>query len=565
MTELKYDAEYASEVMKEIPLGYINKSVCGCGLTTLALENKISTVIVVPTIYLAVNKASQYPNERCDYNILNVWGDTTKKEIDFYVENNDLLKIMCTYDSLPKVEHLLKDCKLVIDECNELRKLYKGTRHQAAHNLLTIAEKYKDNVSFISATPLDLKYLPDWVSDIPQVTLNWENTVKSEPILFKRTYPFKSLINEILIPLKEKNDLDIANKTFNSVIVFLNSVNKIKEVIKLSEINLKDCRIICGDNLKNDVTIAGIERYNPDSKCKYLFVTSSGFCGIDIYMDNAMTVVVSNTSKNWQMVDLLTDLKQAVSRQRCKDNPNYGSYIYIYNQSIFSKTEEELLSDLEGVKSNLNDAVDLYNYAVDNNKLKGFTMSNDFIAYSKENGDYRILDENAFKADLYFILETRNQYTKGFDIGTALGKTIEVEASIVYKKSTTYIDLVKYFRKNNVNGMINWGEYKKESEWTTLIQQSYKLYKNTWLDFTYANKMVDSYGDEYEIVKSRISKLFKCNEAYTRKEVTVRLQKLYDEINLNRKAVYSDVKEVFVTQDKVVRGERMIIMIKILK
>lgn len=69
---LKFDAEYASEVLSEIPNGYINKTVCGCGLTTVALENKFNTIIVVPTIYLTNNKVEQYPNERCAYNILGV-------------------------------------------------------------------------------------------------------------------------------------------------------------------------------------------------------------------------------------------------------------------------------------------------------------------------------------------------------------------------------------------------------------------------------------------------------------------------------------------------------------
>ena len=34
-----YEAEYASDVMSTIPHGYIDKTICGCGLTTIALEN----------------------------------------------------------------------------------------------------------------------------------------------------------------------------------------------------------------------------------------------------------------------------------------------------------------------------------------------------------------------------------------------------------------------------------------------------------------------------------------------------------------------------------------------
>ncbi len=37
----KYKAEYANEVMETIPHGYIDKTICGCGLTTVALENNM--------------------------------------------------------------------------------------------------------------------------------------------------------------------------------------------------------------------------------------------------------------------------------------------------------------------------------------------------------------------------------------------------------------------------------------------------------------------------------------------------------------------------------------------
>lgn len=563
MTVLKYNAEFASQIMSEIPFGYINKTVCGCGLTTLALENKISTVIAVPTIELARNKTLQYPNETCNYEILSVWGETTKDQIERYVQRSPIIKIMCTYDSLSKVEYLLDRCRLIIDECNEIRKLYKGTRTEATNKLLNIAQKYKDTVSFISATPLSLKYLPDWIGEIEQVKIEWENTIKSVPILFKRSYPFKSVINEILKPLKENKELTVANKVFSSVIVFLNSVEKIKDIIKQSELNVEECRIICGDTLKNDVKINGIKRYNPKDNCKYLFITASGFCGIDIYMKDAMTIVVSNTSKNWQMIDLLTDLKQAVSRQRCKNNPNYGSYIYIYNQSIFEKTKEDLLNDLNTVKDKIKDSIDLYKYAVDTDKLRGFTMDEDFKNYTKENKEtkYRELDEDAFKSDLYFILEIREQYTKGFDVSTTLENSIIVDAVVINKKSTSYSDLVKYFRENNIEGRINWGNFSDKTEWISLIEQSYKLYKTTWLNISYTKEMLNNYGDDFELLKSTIKCTFLRGREYSRKEVVTTLQTIYDNIGLTRKAKHSDINEVFNTKDKKIKGERMIVIL----
>lgn len=69
---LKFDAEYASQVLNSVPKGYVDKTICGCGLTTVALENYENIIIAVPTIYLAVNKTIQYPNKRFSGKILAV-------------------------------------------------------------------------------------------------------------------------------------------------------------------------------------------------------------------------------------------------------------------------------------------------------------------------------------------------------------------------------------------------------------------------------------------------------------------------------------------------------------
>jgi hypothetical protein len=323
---LNYNTEFATQAMSDIPPGYIDKSICACGMTSVALENDKNVVLAVPTIYLTINKADQYPNARSNYTVLPVWGETSSTAIDDYVTENPVTKIICTYDSLHKVRHLLLYSHLIIDESNMLLSTTKQ-RPEAITYLFELAYEYKDTVSFISATPIPLPYLPEWISTIDQVKINWSNTIKAVPILCERTYPFKSLCYEFLIPLNSNGAMTIEGKAFDKVIVFVNTVIQISKIIRESGLSKDECGIICGDTLKNDVKIAGIKRYRSGKLPKFLFITSSGFCGIDLVDDTAMTIVVSNTGKNWQMIDMLTDLKQAISRQRNKNNPNYGSYI----------------------------------------------------------------------------------------------------------------------------------------------------------------------------------------------------------------------------------------------
>ena len=196
-----FNTEYVNQKkdFKEIPNGYIDKTICGCGLTSIALENNLDTIIAVPTIALVDNKINQYPNERYKGSILGVKGGISDKDIEKYVYQQRVLKmpikIMVTYDSLYKLESLFDTCKLVIDESDQLLKVTKlkiTTKNKdidVITYLFNICEKYKDKVSFISATPIPLNYMPKWISEISQYKFIFSNTIKITPITMKRTYP----------------------------------------------------------------------------------------------------------------------------------------------------------------------------------------------------------------------------------------------------------------------------------------------------------------------------------------------------------------------------------------
>ena len=273
-----------------------------------------------------------------------------------------------------------------------------------------------------------------------------------------------------------------------------------------------------------------------------------------------MTIVVSNTAKNWQMIDMLTDLKQAVSRQRNKSNPNYGSYIYIYNQTLFSKSEDELIEMLESIRTKLNKSIRIYDSALLTGDEDGFVPYDDFKAYTLFKDGRYVINEQAFLADKYFILEIRRQYTKGFDIKGNLDNVTEINEIELPKlpKSTTYSDLVTFFNSENKDGVIDWGIYSTKTDWIQIIETSYRFYKKTWMNVSYAKKMIENYGDDFELTKLEIKRLFVVGNRYTRKEVKETLQKLYDANNLKRKAKHTDLDEVMTVRHKKVKGERFI-------
>lgn len=553
----KYKAEYASEVMGTIPNGYIDKTICGCGLTTVALENNSNTIIAVPSIYLINNKCEQYPNVRSNYEIFGVWGDVTDRQLNEYLTRTPVIKLMVTYNSLNRVAHLIPKCHLIIDESNEILAETKQFPKEIDY-LFEIGEKTKDTISFISATPTPLQYLPKWVSTIPQIKIEWEDTIIARPIILDRTYPYKSLREEILKPLNKQEFLTIGGKTFSKVIVFINSVEQIIKTVKESEIDKNDCGIICGDNLKNDIKISGINRYSIKNKIpKFLFITKSGFAGIDLNDADAMTIVVSNTNKKWQMIDVKTDLKQAISRQRNKNNPNYGTYIYIYNQSIFNKSEEELIRELDEVYKNLENGIASWKWGKDNDKeWKGFENDKDFKQYTLvKDGEY-IINENAFLADKYFILETRKQYTNGFEIKKGLSEVVEIQVPKKIKE-LSFSSLVDYFNENHNQGKIDWSLIGGKQEWKELIDKCYSLYKLVYKNYTYCKQMTESFGNTFEILKLEIKELLKEGE-YPTQEIKDILNNLYKKHNIKRSAKITDLNDIISYKQIRINNKRLI-------
>ncbi len=563
MKEIIYfETEFAGQNkdFKIIPNGYIDKTICGCGLTSVALENECNTIVAVPNVALVINKVSQYPNDRFKGEVFGVYGGITEDEINNYLKRAKVIKIMVTYDSLFKVQHLIKDCRLIIDESDQLLKhiklKVKGTKYNVYNYLMEQAEKYKDRVSFISATPTPLEYMPEWVSDLPQIKLVFSNTIKLKPVLMKRAFPFRALKDEVLRPLKDLQEITIGNRTFKKVIVFINSVENIIKVVKDCNINREDVAILCADNTRNDVKIRGYNRIEKHDKLpKFTFITSSGFQGIDLIDDSAINIVVSNTTKDHYMINLLTDLKQATSRQRNKQNPNYDTFIYIYNQSTFEKTENELLSIIEENRKQINDNCKLLNELSERNDnkyqttLKTFKDSQLFNTYSLEENGKHFINEMVFNADKYFILETRKQFTKGFNvIGAFNDKPIIIDAPKI-RSPFSYESILEKYQKSLTDENVIFTDDEKATENYFVIDNYYKQYRKFSNNSSYAKKMLKAVGDVWLQIYYEVRNTLKADR-YKKTDLMKILNTIYNKHDIKRKAKETDLNEFNITYEK---------------
>lgn len=576
---LNFTVEYANQILSQIPYGYIDKTICGCGLTTVALENNRNSIIAVPSTELIENKVSQYSSKDSKISVFGVLGGVNTNDIDNWINNHkdQPIKIMVTYDSLHKVEFLFPYCDIIIDESNELLtsselkiSSKKTTKDEdVITKLFKLISSYKEKVSFISATPVPVDLFPKWVGELPQIKMNWSNTIKATPYLMERSYPFKALNNEIIKPLQEQSEVKVGDIIVKKAIIFINSVTNIMKIIKDNNLKVEDVAIMCGKSVKNDVAIKGYNRLtNPKQLPKYTFITSSGFAGIDLYDNEAVNVVVSSTSKEHQLIDMMTDLKQAISRQRNKNNPNYGKYIYIFNTSIFSKTEEQLINQIDTIAKNIKQSISLYELAKTSDNKDGFEFltntSKDFIYYTNycEDTDTYIMNDIAFAADRYFILTIRKQYTEGFNLRGNFEEYTEIE-SVELPKEVSYTDLVEYYLTiEDKTNPVDWGVYSTKLDWIYIIETCQRLYSKVWKNITLAKQMIDNYTDPYGQIAILVKSAFSKGNRYTRAEVKDYFRKLYIEQNIKRTPKHSDLFEFFEVRELVIQGERMIEILK---
>ena len=586
-------AEYAAQFLTSIPYGYIDKTICGCGLTTVALENNENVVLAVPSVALISNKMEQYPNQRCKHILLGVYGDVTANEITAYAVANNVGKIMVTYDSLHKVAHLLDNgYRLIIDESDKLLALTnlkvvnrkEAGKIDVINQVLDIAKAYKETVSFISATPIPLDYMPEWVSTIPNVKIVWENTTKTLPYLMQRAHPYAALTKEVILPLRVTGSFTVGGVTATKAIIFLNSLQAITSAIKTNGLRKDEVAIICGDSVKNAVTIAGYNTLtDPANLPRYTFVTSTGFQGIDLYDKDAASVVVSCTARNFTMIDILTDLKQASSRNRDKSNANYGKYLYIYNQSLFETTEAEILKKCVSQRKWITNTLTQYDQMIKGNAEAEETFANVtataplFQRYTYEVvGGYE-LNDMLFKADQYMIVETRRAYVRGFDVvriaegsevaleQTEVSKCIATTLSNSYKDLTAALKASDYSFLNEEPIALNekqstWGGCVILTEWVEVCRKSYEAFGNVVCNITEAIARLAKYKKvSYSAdVRAKVLRKFVIGKRYSRTEVKEFLTTLYSSNDIDRVAKYTDLLDFFELEEGKVRGERCV-------
>jgi len=505
-------ALYASEFLETIPIGNIDKTICGCGFTTVVLENKQNVVIAMPTRYLIDNKASQYPNTRVDWNVIKCYGEMDLEHILFEIselkQRNKPIKILATYDSLYKIEILLTsdlyDFKLIVDEADQL--LHYAKLKATSKTLLdvsnvteyiwSISKKVKYKTSFISATPIPLMYLPAWIAELKQYKFKWSNVQKKIPIKYKAKFPQHEVNQNVIGAILKNGYFSFKDAKVRKLIIFINSVTSIVKMIKANNLPVEDVAILCGTSKINSLKIKEYKILeDPNDLPQFTFVTAAGFQGIDLNDKEALSVIISTVGRDYTMLNINFDVKQAISRNRNRSNPFYGTCLYVYNKSIFNTTESELLKIIDNNYCVLDDNVNTIIKESGRPKLsliKTLNSSKFFFTYTNQiDEETVVINENLFNADRFFVIETRRLFDDGFR--SVKGNTVDVrpESFGLIEKihAPLFKDYVSHFQKIKDPDCLDfaWNPYMNNEKYKNRIEKVYGRFSLTFDSYKQTN------------------------------------------------------------------------------
>jgi len=329
-----HKGQYLSDVMIEIPSNCIlSKRIPGCGATTLELETKRNSIIVVPNVPVIKSKCEKYSS------LLGVYEDVTVDRIFNYLTNNSRHKIMTTPESFGKVKtacerygiDIYNHFFLLMDESHQLIKDvdFRIDIVLPMNNFFRFKSK-----ALVSATPI--------VFSDPRFEENHFETIEvsadydyRQEITVTHTYNTNKAVNEYLDKHKE-----------GTVCFFVNSVVMIYSIMKQFGL-LEDSAIYCAPKsrlkLRNEYSFDNAYNdWSADTMKKYNFFTGRFFTAFDLELDYQPNLVMITDPyySKYTILDVETDCIQICGRFR--NGIKSATHIYRAKPEIIVKPKEQI-------------------------------------------------------------------------------------------------------------------------------------------------------------------------------------------------------------------------------
>lgn len=610
----RYMSDYDKLINDLLPIYgkfILNKTLTGCGGTSLFLNSGLMVVIISPRIQVLKNKHKQYPDSFLFH--IPQCGDRPSaikqkmEELNSYLHlhygltpfgQSPPAKILVTLDSVGKVLSVLESCSIidkflfVVDEfqCLMGDAIFKGTVDM---NFLVNIDNRARRICYLSATPIPeiyLDYIPQ-LANLPYYKLQWDPAVIEEPTLkvrqMKKGENAVKLCTELI--QKYRNNGYFERKIIQGNVVysreaciFLNEVKSIIRIIEKNNLLPEEVTILCSESKSSELpkgfTIGGLctDRNNPINKT-FTFCTKASFEGVDFYSTNASTYIFIDGGKEWLSLDVAIDLSQILGRQRLDSNPFRHDATLYYKTVPNPVTEVEFRQKQSEMEQTTKERLDMYDASQEQSKkwLVDLHLKispeekfvSDYVDVIQENGqstlgfNYLVM---AAKWNLWYqrryYYSNSHQLISGIQSALGIGsKPVEVRDFESWYNNTPDKDkLAGYADFRN--------KYPQYDEW---------IYQNPFIDlrfhqwyatFGYStlkrvnfkeDKVINIYN-EYcvqDLIKTACINAFEVGKIYSLKDVKNMLQQIYDHAGFSGKTAKATDLGKYLCSQKVQRTD----------
>lgn len=597
----------------------LNKTVTGCGGTSLFLNSSIDVVIISPRLQALKDKHEQHPDTFLFHSPHTNNGkraDDIKRlmsELNNYISfcgstpftNKKYAKVLVTLDSCDKVIDVLKKNAainkflFVVDEfqCLMGDATFKGTTDM---NFLIRLDNEAKNICYLSATPIQDMYL-DFVPQfkgLPYIKLEWDKSVLEEPnvreIQMKKDESAEKICSNIIRDFKTNGYFE--RKIVNGQVVysteaciFLNEVRSIINIIVKNNLKPDEVTILCSDGkvsgLPKGFKVGGLctDKYNPRNKT-FTFCTKASFEGVDFYSTNAMTYVFINAGKEWQTLDIMLDIPQILGRQRLDINPFRHDAVIYYKTKPYCMTTTEFKAQQMAMEYKSSQIITLYDMATPEMKailLEAFRdraedkkFVDDYVDVLQVNGRQTLGINTLVQMAMWNQWHQRSHY---YNNSCQLTTSIQSAISMNVKPNEVKNFEQQYYSASDKDRLKIYSDFRDtcSSHYAIILQNPFiDIRHHSWFDVLgYSELMrlnfdVQKVEQEYDYHCNHGPIIQKCREAftvgnfYTKPEVKNILQQIYDGLGLVGKKAkatelekYMNVKERMITDDEGNRKE----------
>lgn len=360
-----------------LPYGIINKTITGIGATTLELNSKRNSIIVLPTKSIAYSKykIKEKKNgvDSCIYvgsPIGDIKSDVTIRHIkDYIARDNGYKKFLVVADSLYKVLEAIgkdnyDDYFLMVDEIDTLQ--IDNTYRPVLEKVIDFYSKFKQtNRAVVSATLRGFTH-PELLKETV-ITTTYPIQEKRDIKLIHTNNEDRCIVNTIKDILEEDSEANI--------LVAYNSVESITTCIKLlieelgESINGK-IGVLCSEKSKDKIDDYYIEVEDGKLLRNIVFMTCAYFVGVDI---NTKCHIISVSSFR-KPFTLLSKEKLTQIVGRCRPGALSETIIYVtkdkateeniskYKDYLLNKAST-LIKAVKAFKKTLDSAPELFSTA----------------------------------------------------------------------------------------------------------------------------------------------------------------------------------------------------------